>query len=241
MNELLNSPDNCTIGEIVAENYNAAGVFRKYGMDFCCGGGITLSKACEKRNVNTEELILELQKLGNGVSGENENYLAWEPEFLIEHIINTHHQFVSSKIEEISVYAQKVATVHGERHPENVEIYQTFVNLSHEMLSHMEDEEKIVFPMIKSISTKRKMGKSVGSNEVNELKKQLQLMEEDHDGAGNLMALIRQQSNNFTPPVDACATYRILYQNLRGFEEDLHKHVHLENNILFKKASQLAA
>lgn len=239
MKDLINRTDSVTIGEIVAENYNAAGIFRKYGMDFCCGGGITLSKACQKRNVNADELIHELQKLSEGISDKNENYLASEPEYLIEHIINTHHQFVRYKIEEISVYAEKVARVHGERHPENVEINQTFKELSREMMDHMEDEEKTVFPLISSISTKRKMGEPISPDDVNELTRQLQLMEDDHEGAGNLMAMIRKQSNNFTPPVDACATYRILYQNLRGFEEDLHKHVHLENNVLFKKAEKL--
>ncbi len=239
MKDLINKTDSITIGEIVAENYNAAGVFRKYGMDFCCGGGITLSKACEKRNVNADELIHELEKLGNGVSGNNENYLAWEPEYLIEHIIETHHRFVRNKVDEISAYAEKVARVHGERHPENVEINRTFKDLAREMMDHMEDEEKTVFPLINSISTKRKSGGSVGSDEVNELTGQLQLMEDDHEGAGGLMEMIRQQSNDFTPPAGACATYRILYQNLKGFEEDLHRHVHLENNILFKKAEKL--
>ncbi len=235
------NPQTATIGEIVAANYNAAGIFRRYGLDFCCGGGITLEKACSEHNIYVEEIVNELRSLAGEFSSGSENYLAWEADYLIEHIISTHHRFVRRKTEEIAAYAGKVAQVHGDRHPENVKIYQKFISLSHELMDHLEDEEETVFPLISRIAQKRKKGEKVTDKEISELRDELLKMEDDHEGAGALIAEIRELSHDFTPPQDACATYRILYQNLEGFEKDLHKHVHLENNILFKKAEEFIA
>jgi regulator of cell morphogenesis and NO signaling len=148
---------------------------------------------------------------------------------------------VRNKTEEIAAYAAKVARVHGQNHPENIDIFNKFATLSNEMIEHLEAEESTVFPLIKKISEKLKNGETLLETEKEKLKGQLSLMEDDHDGAGQLIADIRKLSNDFTPPADACRTYHILYQNLAGFEEDLHKHVHLENNILFKKAENLIA
>ena len=232
------TPDK-SVGEIVAQNYNAAGIFRRFGLDFCCGGGISLKEACKKKKVEMSEIISELQKLDQNSTGGDENFLAWDIPFLINHIETTHHYFVRNKIEEISAYAEKVAAVHGERHPENVAIHNTFTELAVEMVQHMHAEEDVVFPLINSIAAKRKKGASVTADEIQKLKDELAEMETDHDGAGNLMKKIRTLSKDYTPPADACATYQILYKNLEGFELDLHKHVHLENNILFKKAEEL--
>lgn len=228
-----------TVGEIVARNYNAAAIFRQYGMDFCCGGGISLKEACERRNVNLDDVIGELKGLDHWSGSSDENFMAWDIPYLIEHIENTHHRFVRSKIEEISAYAEKVAGVHGERHPENIEIKRTFTELAYEMMKHMQAEEEVVFPLIQKIAASRKKGQSVPQEEIQKLKDELNEMEADHDGAGNLMKTISELSNGFSAPADACATYQILYKNLEGFELDLHKHVHLENNILFKKAEEL--
>ena len=227
------------IGDIVADNYHAAGVFKEFGIDFCCGGGVTLQKACEKNGLNIEDVLSKLALLQSANQNPNQNYNAWEPGFLIDHIEQTHHNFVRTKTSEINAYAAKVARVHGERKPENVEIYEKFLALSQELLHHLRAEEERVFPLIREIFNTRMRGEKVPTEMINSLREEIDLMEEDHEGAGGIMKEIRELSNNFTPPADACATYSILYQNLAGFEEDLHKHVHLENNILFKKAEQL--
>ncbi|MCC5942794.1 MAG: iron-sulfur cluster repair di-iron protein [Balneolaceae bacterium] len=239
MKEQTDLSPEITVGEIVAMNYNAAGVFRQYGLNFCCGGGISLKEACEKGNVYLDDVLIQLKQLERSGTGINENFLAWDIPYLIAHIEETHHRFVRQKIEEISAYAQKVAGVHGERHPENIDIDRTFNELAIEMMDHMQAEENTVFPLIETIAAKRKKGEPVSEEEILKLKKELAEMEDDHDGAGNLMKKLRELSHNFTPPADACATYQILYKNLEGFEKDLHKHVHLENNILFKKAEDL--
>lgn len=231
-------PEETTIGDIVADNFNAAGIFRRYGMDFCCGGGITLQKACEKRDVNLDAVLDELLKLESNTTTADTNYIAWEPGYLIDYIIDTHHRFVKSKLGEISAYADKVARVHGPHAPENIEINERFKMLASEMEEHMKDEEERVFPLINHISKSRKRGETVSESDLDALTKLLDEMEDDHENAGQLMEQIRMFSNNFTPPPSACATYRILYRNLEAFEADLHKHVHLENNILFKKAAE---
>lgn len=226
-----------TIGEIVADNYQAAGIFRRYGLDFCCGGGVSLDEACKKNNIDIEAITRDLER----VSESHINYNSWSPSFLIDYIINTHHQFVRMKIDEIKPFAGKVSRVYGERQPETKEIYELFCVLADEMQEHLESEEQTVFPMIRAIAEQYQSGNGISSELSDEYKRQNALMEDEHETAGSIMKQIRKLSNDFTPPDDACTTYRILYKNLQAFEEDLHKHVHLENNILFKKAEALVA
>lgn len=237
--ETQSSIYNQRIGDIVSDNYHAAGVFRNYGIDFCCGGGRPLGEVCENMGIDLAEITEQLNNIPWGNRSGGDNYTDWSPSFLIDYIVNTHHNFVRNKTVEISAYAAKVAKVHGENHPENVDIFTKFSLLTNELMEHLNAEEVTVFPLIKSLSEKIENGEDLSEDEIDELKKQLSLMIEDHDGAGQIMAEIRELSNNFNPPEDACRTYQILYHNLAGFEEDLHKHVHLENNILFRKAEQL--
>lgn len=230
-----------TVGEIVRDNYHAASVFRNFGIDFCCGGGITLADACEKKGVDIDELTEQIKSAPWVNRSSGDNYNEWAPDFLVDYIMNTHHKFVRHKIDEVAGYAAKVAKVHGERHPENVEILKKFISLSNKLIEHLNEEESRVFPLIKKVYEKSQIGEQPGNSDIVELKAELSQMVNEHEDAGALMAEIRELSNQFTPPLDACATYRILYQNLAGFEEDLHKHVHLENNILFEKMEQLIA
>ena len=239
LNKINIDPDQSTIGEIVANNYQAAGVFQRFGLDFCCGGGKTISAACKENSVSKDELLKELNALNRGKPSEESSFRSWEPDALIDYIIDTHHNFVRNKIVEISTWAAKVAKVHGKTWPENVEIHRTFGELADEMLRHLADEEQTVFPLIREIYQKRLSGAPVDADQIEQLRNELQSMVDDHDGAGDAMKKIRSLSHDFTPPEEACTTYRILYQNLRDFEKDLHKHVHLENNILFKKAEKL--
>jgi regulator of cell morphogenesis and NO signaling len=216
-----------TIGEIVAKNYRTASVFRNHGIDFCCGGGISLEAACRKKQLDIEKVTRELEEASQGPTS-GESYDQWPAGLLIEYIVQTHHAYVRSKLDELSYYAEKVARVHGERHPENVVIRDAFFALAEEMRAHMEDEETVVFPLIKDIVTNR------NPESRQRLAPHLTELTREHEVAGSLLALIREASHEFTPPEDACATYRILYKNLADFEADLHKHVHLENNVLFK-------
>ena len=239
MDTFVNNLAEQRIGEIVAQNYHTAGIFQQNGIDFCCGGGITLSKACEKKSKNLADIAQQLTKVLNSPADSSQNFGDWSPSFLIDYIENVHHSFVRTKIEEIGFFATKVARVHEVSHPENIDILDAFTELSIEMKNHMESEEQIVFPLIKKIQHLIDSNQTVPNELLKEFSEQVEQMEDEHEGAGNLMKKIRTLSNDYTPPDDACTTYRILYQNLEGFEQDLHKHVHLENNILFKKAENL--
>lgn len=228
-----------TVGEIVADDYRTAGVFKKYGLDFCCGGGTPLNEACERKNVDLDKLLEELKTV-TADTAENHNYKEWSPGFLINYIEEQHHRFVRSKLPEIESYARKVAKVHGDRHEELNNILQEFLILKDKMLSHLEKEEQILFPYIKKLEQWEKNGdRPKQKPSFGTVENPVRMMESEHDEAGEAMAKIQKWSNNFTPPRDACASYRVLFQNLEGFQEDLHKHVHLENNILFPKALEL--
>jgi regulator of cell morphogenesis and NO signaling len=219
-----------TVGQIVAEDYRAAQVFRSYGLDFCCGGKVSLEKACIKKGLDLDQIESDLDALDLD-AGENHNYNEWSLDFLVDYIINNHHQFVRKMLPEISFYAEKVARVHGERDPELLDILQNVQLLRGEMLGHLQKEEEELFPQIKELVQLQKKG-SVKAAIVGSL-------EDEHDKAGELMAKIEELTNGFNPPENACASYRVLFQNLEGFQQDLHKHVHLENNILFPKALEL--
>jgi len=227
-----------TIGEIVANDYRTAGIFKQHGLDFCCGGKRSVADACEKKGIDLDELMNELDNL-NQYGSAAHNYNSWSPSLLIDYIVERHHQFVRVKTSEIEVYARKVAKVHGSRHVELNDILQEFMTLKGELLEHLEKEEQMLFPYIKALAEAEKEKTSVDKTQFGSLENPVKMMEDEHDEAGEAMAKIQELSNNFTPPEDACATYRVLFQNLEGFQDDLHKHVHLENNVLFPKALDL--
>jgi len=231
--------DQLKIGEIVSQDYRAAGLFRKYGIDFCCGGGISLAEACRRKNLDTQSLLGELEQVLTNGTGRSENYNSWSIPLLITYIQETHHRYVRAKTDELLAFASKVAWRHGDTHPENVQIYQTFSDLVPELMEHLESEEQRVFPLIQRLHEEIQSNGTVSEELRNELMAEFKEMEEEHEAAGNAMKKIRGFSRDFTPPEGACTTYRVLYQGLADFEADLHKHVHLENNILFRKAEAL--
>lgn len=227
------------VGEIVAEDYRTAGVFKKFGLDFCCGGGKPVVEACEQKDIDLGALLDEL-KAATTDGDDNHNYKEWSPDLLIDYIEQRHHRFVRDKLPEIESYAKKVAKVHGSRHEELNEILYEFLKMKDEILSHLEKEEQMLFPYIKELVKIEKNGEKMDSKpNFDTVENPVKIMEDEHDEAGTAMEKIQKLSDNFTPPEDACATYRVLFQNLEGFQDDLHKHVHLENNILFPKALEL--
>lgn len=227
------------VGEIVAEDYRTAAVFKKYGIDFCCGGKNTLSNACESKGLDINKVLQEIDGLSRP-DGNQHNFNEWSLSFLTDYIINNHHHFVRTKLPEIKVYAKKVAAVHGRSYPVLLEMRDTFMKLKDEMLSHLDSEEAILFPYIKKMEEAQRNGNAPDREQQAETAaRAIQMMEEEHEEAGSLMAQLEVMSNGFTPPEDACATFRIYFQNLEAFQDDLHQHVHLENNILFPKALEL--
>ncbi|MFN8292152.1 MAG: iron-sulfur cluster repair di-iron protein [Chitinophagales bacterium] len=226
------------VGDFVKENIKTAHVFKKYGIDFCCGGGVSLERACRKNNVDINDLIADLQKLENAPSGAH-NFNNWEIDFLCDYIVNTHHAYVNEALPMILSYAQKVASVHGHAHPPVVEILKLFHAVAGELVPHMKVEEFVVFPYIKKLVAAKKSNQPMEAAHFSTVQNPISTMENEHEIAGNLLREISKISNNYTPPEWACNTFKALYAKLDEFEQDLHIHVHLENNILFPKAIQL--
>jgi len=227
---------NMTIAEIVSDDIKTASVFKKYQLDFCCGGGKTIDKACENKDINVENLYLDLELILQEPIQKNTNYKDWKLDFLIDYIINVHHTYVTENVQIIHEFAQKVAKVHGDHNPETIEIAKLFTELANELTSHMEKEEKVLFPAVKEMLVHPKNEFHFGS-----IENPVRMMEHEHDEAGDIIKKIQQLSNNFTTPEYACNTYKALYFKLEEFTNDLFQHIHLENNILFKKVREMNA
>jgi regulator of cell morphogenesis and NO signaling len=229
-----------TLAEIVTDNVRSAVVFEEFGLDFCCKGNRGLKNACAEKNIDLQKVVNELENLShNGKGKENPN--DWQLDFLVDYIINNHHQYVRRMIPVITLHADKVASVHGKNHPETLRIADLFLAVREELEMHMMKEERILFPQIKQMVLTQKENSQFFPPPFGTIQNPIRLMEFEHTSAGDALSQIRELSNNYTQPEDACNTFKALFSELKEFEEDLHKHIHLENNILFPKSITLEA
>ncbi len=226
------------VSEVVASNIKTAHVFKKYGIDFCCGGGISIERACNKHAIQMDQLIADLMRVDQAVLPA-QNYNNWPLDFLMDYIIQTHHSYVLEAVDMIKSYAAKVVKVHGEGHPPVIEINELFLRVASELQFHMQKEEQILFPFIRKLVQEQKDKTSSLAPHFGSVANPIAMMEQEHELAGDLLKKIAVLSNNYTPPEWACNTFKALYAKLDEFEQDLHIHVHLENNILFPKAIAL--
>jgi regulator of cell morphogenesis and NO signaling len=226
------------IGDIVAGNFHTAKIFESHGLDFCCGGKKSIGDACIEKHVDAELVINELSKVED-TNQTLSRFDKWEADFLVDYIINNHHSYVLNTVSTIEHHLAKVVSAHGERHPEMAKIQGLFADLTDELLNHMQKEEKMLFPYIKKMHMAYRNTLEMPVPPFGTVGNPIKMMEDEHESAGNLMKLISSLSSGYTPPQDACGTYKVLYGELKEFENDLHMHVHLENNILFPKAAWL--
>src|SRR5690554_4443978 len=227
-----------TVAEYVADNIKTAHVFKKFGIDFCCGGKITLQKACEKFGADYNAVISELEQIEN--SGKPVyNYNSWEPDFLADHIVHIHHRYVDDNIPILLSYAEKVNRVHGHHNTELQQIEKLVQEVCDELATHMKKEEIILFPYIKKLVATKRDNLPFNPPPFGTVDNPVRMMEGEHETAGTILKEIARLSNGYTPPEYACNTYRAFYEKIDEFEQDLHLHIHLENNILFPKAKLL--
>jgi regulator of cell morphogenesis and NO signaling len=222
---------NKTLSQIVTDHYQAARVFEKYQLDFCCKGKRSLESACAEFSLPMEDILNELSEL---LSNDN-NELQFDQMSIAEltgYIVRVHHTYVKLNAPMIANYALKVATKHGERFPYMVEVYTQFCDLMKELYEHMEKEEKVLFPNLVAASEER-----LSNTEYFSL---VEPFEHEHEHSGSIIEQISGLTNNYEAPEQACTTFRLALESLRAFQEDLHKHVHLENNILFPKAARIS-
>ena len=227
-----------TVGQIAAKDIRKAEVFRKYGIDFCCGGKKSLKQVCYEKGLKLKDVENALENV-NVTSRIVENYDRWSPDFLADYIYNKHHQYYYDEGPVINELLTKVANHHGERFPELMEVYRLYTSLSQELNEHFAKEEKVLFPFIKALVLSKQSGNTQDLQNQFSLSAPIQMMENDHEAAGELLAELRTVTSQYTAPAGACNSFQFLYQKLKELEEDLHQHIHLENNILFPKALAL--
>ncbi len=231
-----------TVGDVVAEDYRRASVFQRFGIDFCCGGGRTVGAACGAKGVSTEELAGALSAVDRSGAEESDER-GWDLDVLAKHIVAVHHGYVRESLPALLQFSEKVARVHGGRHAELEEIRSLVAELARELSDHLEEEERELFPRVERMIAARSTNGATddAAGDGFDAGAELVALEDDHEHAGAVMQRIRELSGDFAPPADACTTYRALYAKLEEFEADLHRHVHLENNVLFPGARALAS
>ncbi|MBU3026186.1 iron-sulfur cluster repair di-iron protein [Zobellia galactanivorans] len=228
-----------TIGEIVAKDYRTAQVFKNHSIDFCCKGNRSLEEVAKKNNLNLDLLSAELNEVQEEGKGDRLGYQSWPLDLLIDYIEKKHHRYVEKQSTVLRQYLDKLCRVHGQKHPELYEIKDLFTTSAGELAMHMKKEELVLFPFIRKMTAAKQSGKTLGTPHFGTVSNPIQAMMHDHDHEGERFRTIAALSNNYTPPEDACTTYKVAYALLQEFEDDLHQHIHLENNILFSKASEL--
>lgn len=227
------------IGDILTENYAFAAVFEKHGIDFCCNGQRTIEQACADANIDVEALISELA--GQQTQTDDLAHPTSMPiDELSEYIYRKHHRYVEERIPEIKDKLTKIVRVHGATYPELIEIQRLFALSAGELTLHMKKEELILFPYFKRLVMANNRSE-LANPRFDSVASPIRMMHTEHDNEGERFRKISELSNNYTPPADACTTFRVTYALLEEFEKDLHQHIHLENNVLFKKGLEQEA
>lgn len=227
-----------TVRELALENPAATRVFEKLGIDYCCGGNKSLEQACRAANLPLDKVLDSLESATQSAQPVQKIH-KWPSEMLAElaaHISNTHHKYTREEIARLGPLFNKVCSVHGNNHPELLQVRATFEGLAQELTMHMMKEESVLFPYIVRMEESVIEKVPVLPPFFGSVQNPVSMMEHEHESAGNALRAIREATGGYAPPPDACISYQTLYNALRDFEADMHQHIHLENNILFPRA-----
>jgi len=226
------------VGAIVRLNFKTAQLFEEYGIDFCCGGDISLSEACNNSNIDIDKLIDDLEAQMKVSDSESRYIEQLGLGQLCDYIIDRHHGYVNDTVPFLLMKLQKLCDVHGSAHPELFNIKDHFETMAGNLALHMKKEELSLFPLVQKIEEYRKNG---GGELIESgiLQNTIAELDGEHQAEGERFAAIEKLSNNYTVPPDGCNTFEVTYQTLKEFEQDLNRHIHLENNVLFKKVIEL--
>jgi regulator of cell morphogenesis and NO signaling len=228
-----------TVGDIVAGDFRAAGIFERFGIDFCCGGRMSLADACRQATVDPSDVIRALGTLvPEEAAGEDASH--WPVDRLIGHIVRVHHAYVRRALPIITAYLATLERVHGARHPELARVGEAFARVSADLAQHLLKEEHVLFPYIAELAA-RQDACGRAPSPFGTVENPIRMMEREHREAADELRIIRDLTANYSAPADGCATYQVCMAELARFEHDLHRHVHLENNILFPHAVRLEA
>lgn len=230
---------NKTIGSFVAEDFRTAAVFSKYRIDFCCKGNRTVTEVCEKQNIDADTLLENVLQVVQSENSGTIDFNSWPLDLLADYIEKTHHRYVEEKTNVLLPFLDKLCKVHGANHPELFKINELFIGCAGELSQHMKKEELVLFPFVKRMVKTKESDGILFQPSFGTVSNPIAMMMHEHDNEGERFREIAALTDNYTPPADACTTYRVTFAMLKEFEADLHKHIHLENNILFPKAVAL--
>ena len=228
-----------TVRQIALEQPSSIRVFEQFGIDYCCGGRKPLADACAAGNLEIDSVIAALEAAENKTSPGVENWTEKSLESLSSHIVATHHAYVKRELPRLAQLAQKVVNRHGSTKLELPAIAATLIQLDEELTQHLAKEEEVLFPYVADLEQAVSVGSAKPRSCFGTVANPIAMMTQEHEAAGALMAEIHRLSRNFTTPEGACPTFHAFYDGLREFEQDLHQHIHLENNILFPRAIEL--
>lgn len=224
---------NRSVGDLVLEAPDIAAIFRRHGVDFCCGGQKKLSDALLNSKVSEETILKEIEqaidKNANKAIDGKEKVVDKNLTDLVNYIEEKHHSFLKKQLPEISKILKVVRNVHGDNHPELYEIYDNFIALKEELTEHIGKEEQAVFPLIRELERDKK---ALDNAKIGLILKEL---EDEHQKAGDLLKINKRLSHSYMIPKDACTSFELVYNLLSDLEEDTFHHIHLENNLLHQK------
>lgn len=229
MNKLLETK----VGAVVSRDYRTARVFSAHNIDFCCKGGISVAEACARNAADPAQVQAEIEALLVQQHLPDAEIAGYSMTQLIGHILEKHHAYVVHTGPILEQYLLKIANVHGQRHAELWDLHSHFKTCFSHLQQHMRKEEEMLFPLIEQLE---KVTHTSPSLQQAQLNGPIGMMEHEHEEEGNRFRLMRKITHDFTPPADGCQTYNVAFRMLQEFEEDLHRHIHLENNVLFVRA-----
>lgn len=227
------------IGDLVSDNYKSADVFNNHKIDFCCQGNRSLQDAATEAKIEVDNLISELKEIQNEPSGDHIDYRQWPMDLIVDYIEKKHHRYVEKQIPVIKPMLEKITQVHGGQHPELHRIKELFDKTAGKMTMHMKREELTLFPHIKRLVKAKESNQPFKRAAFGEVEKPIAKFMEEHEDDGLRFREINDLSKGYTLPEDACNSYTVTYKWLQEFEQDLHRHIHIENNILFPSAIKL--
>lgn len=228
-----------TVRDIALEEPSSIRVFEEFGIDYCCGGRKPLSEACATRNIEVNHVIAALERAAEGQHRQGGDWKSQPLALLVRHIVDTHHAYVRREVPRLAQLAARVVSRHGDTRAELPVIQNKLADLSAELTQHCTKEEVVLFPYIAKLEAAILNNAERPHSCFGSVNDPIAMMMREHDAAGTLTAGIRDLSSGFTPPVGACPTFHAFYAGLHEFEQDLHQHVHLENNILFPRAAAM--
>lgn len=230
---------NKTIREIALEAPLTTRVFEEFKIDYCCGGRVDFAEACQNAGVDPELVQRKLESVIGSTERADKPIESGSVTELTNHIVNTHHVFTRNELGRLGPLMEKVARKHGDSHPELIEIQEKFNALNDELLPHLAKEEMVLFPYIKELDSASTVGRAAAAPHFGTVRNPVRMMTFEHDAAGELLRRMRELSSDYKTPDGACPSYAALYAGIEDLEKDLHRHIHLENNLLFEKAVEL--